>query len=67
MKSNLTVGKSLINADQHLFWKKEVSFIYNDFFFSKKKRLMLHTENCSECQMALQTNHFVHWTFRGFN
>ena len=28
---------------------------------------MLHTENCSECQMALQTNHFVHWTFRGFN
>ena len=38
MKSNLTVGKSLINADQHLFWKKEVSFIYNDFFFFKKKK-----------------------------
>ena len=39
VKSNLTVGKNLVNADQHLFWKKEVSFIYNDFFFQKKSCL----------------------------
>ena len=44
MKSNLTVGKNLVNADQHLFWKKEVSFIYNDFFFQKKMAYVAHRE-----------------------
>ena len=46
----------------------KAEFKFHPHLFSKSWHLGWYTwqsGNSSDCQMALQTNHFVHWTIRG--
>ena len=78
LKYNWTVSKRLLTSGSKPVWKSrlllkaqliffnewfENCIILNELTFKEFLHVMLHSVNCSDIQMALQTDHLVDQTF----